>query len=84
MCGESLGHLVPKVGVDSHTLGLWSALPMLSVCNKPFKPLEIFRRLVKSREGLIEMLPTNYVTNMLSRRIRNHINNVVHLLTSLN
>jgi hypothetical protein len=38
-----------------------------------------------SREDLTEMLPTNiYVTNMLSRRLRNQINNIFHSLISLN
>jgi len=30
-----------------------------SVCNKPFKPLELPSGQVKSREGLPEMIPTN-------------------------
>jgi hypothetical protein len=30
-----------------------------SVCNKPFKPLELPRGRVKSREGLPEMIPRN-------------------------
>jgi hypothetical protein len=30
-----------------------------STCNKPFKPLGYLSGRVKSREGLVEMLPTN-------------------------
>jgi hypothetical protein len=32
---------------------------LISICNKPFKPLGIPSGRVKSREGLTEMLPTN-------------------------
>jgi hypothetical protein len=56
-----------------------------STCNKPFKTLGIPKERMKSCEGLTEILPTNiYVTNILSSRIRNDINNVFYSLTSLN
>jgi hypothetical protein len=30
-----------------------------SICNKPFKPLGLLSGRVNSREGLLEMIPTN-------------------------
>jgi hypothetical protein len=33
-----------------------------SVCNKPFKPIGLPSRRVKSCEGLLEMIPTNIET----------------------
>jgi hypothetical protein len=35
-------------------------------CNKPFKPLGLPSRRVKSREGLLGMIPTNIGPTMLS------------------
>jgi hypothetical protein len=34
-----------------------------SVCNKPFKPLGLPSERVKSREGLLGMIPTNILTH---------------------
>jgi hypothetical protein len=54
-----------------------------SVCNKPFKPLGLSNGRVKSREGLLGMIPTNIVPTMLSQRMQHHKNNGSHSLANL-
>jgi hypothetical protein len=52
-------------------------------CNKHFIPLGPSSGLVKSREGLPNMLPTNIMTTILSIRLKYYKNNDSHFLESL-
>ena len=39
-----------------------------SICNKPFKPIDIPKGRVKSREGLPTMMPTNILQSYYSKK----------------
>jgi hypothetical protein len=54
-----------------------------SVYNKPFKLLGLPSGRVKSREGLLGMIPTNIIPAMLYPRMQHHKNNGSHSLASL-
>jgi hypothetical protein len=54
-----------------------------SVCNKPFKPINIPRGQVKSPEGLTGMIPTNIVPTMLFPRMQHCKNHGSHSLANL-
>jgi len=54
-----------------------------SVCNKSFKSLGLPSGRVKSREGLLGMIPTNIVPTMLCPRMQHHKNNGSYSLASL-
>ena len=49
-----------------------------SICNKPFKPLEILSGWMKFCEGLLAMIFTNIVSAMLLKWIKFHTNHGSH------
>jgi hypothetical protein len=53
-----------------------------SVCNKPFKPLGLFRGRVKSREGLPEMIPTKILKHYLVVKTKTSIQTHGYYITS--
>jgi hypothetical protein len=54
-----------------------------SICNKPFKPIGLLSRRLKSREGLQEMTPTNIMQDHVIHKIEVAKNNDSHSLVSL-
>jgi hypothetical protein len=59
-----------------------------SVCNKSFKPLGLLSGRMKSREGLLEMIPTNilkhYVVVKTKTSIQTHGSYIMSRLNKVN
>jgi hypothetical protein len=58
-----------------------------SVCNKPFKPIGLPSRRVKSREGLPGMIPTNFLKHYVVEKqesTQTHSSDIMSKFNKLN